>query len=243
MVRSGRKAATLDLLSRNKPATQATELPPAEAAVAEEAGPEQLLAEARRILPMDRDKAMDYAWQAANRSYLPAMEFLATEMKHPAAQCALGRMYLSGARINERKELDPAGAELLPKDQTRGAALLKESADAGYPNGNLQMAVCYHHGKGVPQDAQMALHYYKRAQACHTKGIQTAAGKGIAELNQGDGANQSSMTVSELAARMGVRPFKLMAELLPMGVFANLSTILDKDQILALCEKHGITLD
>ena len=38
---------------------------------------------------------------------------------------------------------------------------------------------------------------------------------------------------------MGIKPFKLIAELLPMGVFANPSTTLDSDQVAALCEKHG----
>lgn len=224
------KAIKLDMLSSKKPATQT-------------AGPEQSLAEARRLLPDDRAKAMDCAWQAANQSYLPAIEFLATEMKHPAAQCALGRMYLSGARLNERKELDPAGQQLLPKDQERGAALLKESADAGYPNGNLQVAMCYHHGRGVPQDAEKAMYYYRRARACHTKGIQSTAAKGVFELRLGDGANPAGMTLSELASRMGIRPCKLIAELLPMGVFAAPTTILDTSQIIALCQKHGLTLE
>lgn len=50
---------------------------------------------------------------------------------------------------------------------------------------------------------------------------------------------KAPISVSELASLMGLKPFKLIAELLPMGVFANPSTMLDNDQISALCEKHG----
>lgn len=50
---------------------------------------------------------------------------------------------------------------------------------------------------------------------------------------------KAPISVSDLAVLMGLKPFKLIAELLPMGVFANPSTMLDNDQISALCEKHG----
>ena len=50
---------------------------------------------------------------------------------------------------------------------------------------------------------------------------------------------KAPVSVSELASLMGLKPFKLIAELMPMGVFANPGTMLDNDQISALCEKHG----
>ena len=50
---------------------------------------------------------------------------------------------------------------------------------------------------------------------------------------------KAPVSVADLAALMGLKPFKLIAELLPMGVFANPSTLLDSDQLAALCEKHG----
>ncbi len=50
---------------------------------------------------------------------------------------------------------------------------------------------------------------------------------------------KSPISVADLAAMMSLKPFKLIAELLPMGVFANPSTLLEGDQIAALCEKHG----
>ncbi len=54
---------------------------------------------------------------------------------------------------------------------------------------------------------------------------------------------KAPVSVAELAAKMGIKPFKLIAELLPMGVFANPATSLDTDQVAALCEKHGFTYE
>ena len=51
------------------------------------------------------------------------------------------------------------------------------------------------------------------------------------------------VSVAELAAQMNLKPFKLIAELLPMGVFANPTTTLDSDQVAALCEKHGFAFE
>ncbi len=50
---------------------------------------------------------------------------------------------------------------------------------------------------------------------------------------------KAPISVADLATLMGMKPFKLIAELLPMGVFANPGTTLDSDQVAALCEKHG----
>ena len=54
---------------------------------------------------------------------------------------------------------------------------------------------------------------------------------------------KAPISVADLAALMGLKPFKLIAELLPMGVFANPSTLLDSDQLAALCEKHGFAYE
>ena len=54
---------------------------------------------------------------------------------------------------------------------------------------------------------------------------------------------KAPISVADLAAAMGLKPFKLIAELLPMGVFANPATVLDNDQVAALCEKHGLTFE
>ncbi len=51
------------------------------------------------------------------------------------------------------------------------------------------------------------------------------------------------VSVAELAAAMNLKPFKLIAELMPMGVFANPTTSLDSDQVAALCEKHGYSFE
>ncbi len=52
---------------------------------------------------------------------------------------------------------------------------------------------------------------------------------------------KAPVSVADLAVMMSLKPFKLIAELLPMGVFANPATLLETDQIAALCEKHGYT--
>ena len=54
---------------------------------------------------------------------------------------------------------------------------------------------------------------------------------------------KAPISVADLAALMSLKPFKLIAELLPMGVFANPATVLDSDQVAALCEKHGFTFE
>ena len=54
---------------------------------------------------------------------------------------------------------------------------------------------------------------------------------------------KAPVSVADLAALMGLKPFKLIAELLPMGVYANPATLLDSDQVAALCEKHGFAYE
>lgn len=54
---------------------------------------------------------------------------------------------------------------------------------------------------------------------------------------------KAPISVADLATLMNMKPFKLIAELLPMGVFANPSTTLDSDHVAALCEKHGFTYE
>ena len=54
---------------------------------------------------------------------------------------------------------------------------------------------------------------------------------------------KAPVSVAELANQMNLKPFKLIAELMPMGVFANPDTALDNDQVAALCEKHGFAYE
>ena len=54
---------------------------------------------------------------------------------------------------------------------------------------------------------------------------------------------KAPVPVAELSALMGMKPFKLIAELVRMGVFANPDTLLDSDQVAALCEKHGFAYE
>ncbi len=52
---------------------------------------------------------------------------------------------------------------------------------------------------------------------------------------------KAPVSVADLAGMMALKPFMLIKDLLPMGVFANPTTLLESDQIAALCEKHGYT--
>lgn len=54
---------------------------------------------------------------------------------------------------------------------------------------------------------------------------------------------KAPVSVADLAANMGIKPFMLIKDLLPMGVFANPTTTLDNDQVAALCEKHGFSYE
>ncbi|MBE6418921.1 MAG: translation initiation factor IF-2 [Akkermansiaceae bacterium] len=54
---------------------------------------------------------------------------------------------------------------------------------------------------------------------------------------------KAPVSVADLAANMGIKPFMLIKDLLPMGVFANPTTTLDNDQVAALCEKHGFIFE
>ena len=51
------------------------------------------------------------------------------------------------------------------------------------------------------------------------------------------------ITVADFSVILGLKPFKIIADLLPMGVFASPSTMLDADQMANLCEKHGFTYE
>ncbi len=51
------------------------------------------------------------------------------------------------------------------------------------------------------------------------------------------------VTVSELAAKMGVKPFHLIKDLLKMDIFANPGTVLDADAVGSLCDLHGFIFE
>lgn len=196
-----------------------------------------LLQEAREQFEMNNlDVASEKAWTAANRQYFPALQFLACEIKNPAACCALGRAYQNGVRLNRNDVQDPNGEKQIPPNLELGFSYLKKSADAKYDNGRLQTAICYHHGKGVEKDLSKAESYYKEAAKCHLPGIAGAAAKGLVELYVG-AVPTSGLTVEELAKRFGSSPFKLIAALLPMGIYANPATILAPQQALELIYK------
>ncbi len=54
---------------------------------------------------------------------------------------------------------------------------------------------------------------------------------------------KAPISVADLSVIMGLKPFKIIADLLPMGVFANPDSILDSEQLAAVCEKHGFAYE
>lgn len=52
-------------------------------------------------------------------------------------------------------------------------------------------------------------------------------------------ALQEPVTPKVLASALGVKPFTIIKELMELGVFANISQALDKDQIAAVCRARG----
>ncbi len=54
---------------------------------------------------------------------------------------------------------------------------------------------------------------------------------------------KAPISVADLSVIMGIKPFKIIADLLPMGVFANPDSVLDAEQLGAICEKHGFAYE
>ncbi len=54
---------------------------------------------------------------------------------------------------------------------------------------------------------------------------------------------KAPISVADLSVIMGLKPFKIIADLLPMGVFANPDSILDAEQLAGVCEKHGFAYE
>ncbi|MFI3242797.1 MAG: translation initiation factor IF-2 [Akkermansia sp.] len=54
---------------------------------------------------------------------------------------------------------------------------------------------------------------------------------------------KAPISVADLSVIMGIKPFKIIADLLPMGVFANPASVLDAEQLAAICEKHGFAYE
>ncbi len=80
--------------------------------------------------------------------------------------------------------------------------------------------------------------------AAQPKAKSTPAPQKPAAVPAGGAINvKAPVSVADLAANMGIKPFMLIKDLLPMGVFANPTTTLDNDQVAALCEKHGFTYE
>ena len=98
--------------------------------------------------------------------------------------------------------------------------------------------------KTVPAAAEKAAKPASPAPKPAAAPVAAPAPAAAAPANDGKVMNiKAPISVADLAALMGMKPFKLIAELMPMGVFANPGTTLDSDQVAALCEKHGFTYE
>lgn len=54
---------------------------------------------------------------------------------------------------------------------------------------------------------------------------------------------KSPIMIESLAERMGLKPFKLIADLIEFGVFANAKGSIEPDIAAQVCEKHGFTFE
>ncbi len=130
-----------------------------------------------------------------------------------------------------KAEATPVTRKAAPKEQ----APKKEALDLLAPRKNVRKPA------PVPVDAPAPAPEPKPAPAPKAEPAPAPAAPAAEE---GKVMNiKAPISVADLATLMGMKPFKLIAELLPMGVFANPGTTLDSDQVAALCEKHGFTYE
>ena len=51
------------------------------------------------------------------------------------------------------------------------------------------------------------------------------------------------IVVRELAVHLGLKPFQLNKDLIEMNIFPSANQVLEQDVVMALCKKHGYTLE
>lgn len=90
----------------------------------------------------------------------------------------------------------------------------------------------------------------KEAPVSDTKPAETASPASGAESDSAEVTAPGGVinlkppiSVSELAQRMGIKPFHLIKDLLSMDVFANPSTVLDAETVGNLCDIHGFIFE
>lgn len=196
-----------------------------------------LLNEAVALLSVNREEAVEKAWQAANKNNMLALKFLAEKVNHAAALCAWGRFLIQGGRLNAAGEVDSHGQTVIRPNLEDGFRCLLQSADLGYPNGALQTAECYRRGIGTPVDRKRAEIYYKKAAACKTTGIRHAAFKGLLALDFRVDNMLDVISLSRLASMIQVRPFQIISWLLGEGIFAHPETNLTAEEAWKVVEK------
>lgn len=196
-----------------------------------------LLNEAVALLSVNREEAVEKAWQAANKNNMLALKFLAEKVNHAAALCAWGRFLIQGGRLNAAGEVDSHGQTVIRPNLEEGFRCLLQSADLGYPNGALQTAECYRRGIGTPVDRKRAEIYYKKAVACKTTGIRHAAFKGLLALAFRVDNMLDVISLSRLASMIQVRPFQIISWLLGEGIFAHPETNLTAEEAWKVVEK------
>ncbi|WP_227429579.1 tetratricopeptide repeat protein [Psychrobacter sp. I-STPA6b] len=70
----------------------------------------------------------------------------------------------------------------LEKAQQLAFSLYQETAKRGWADGILQVASCYHHGRGVAQDSKTALQWYRQALQAHVE--QSLSAMTIADIRE-----------------------------------------------------------
>jgi len=54
---------------------------------------------------------------------------------------------------------------------------------------------------------------------------------------------KTSITVRDLAPLLGIKPFQLIAELMSLQIFANITQTIELDTVAKLCDRHGFVLE
>ncbi len=159
---------------------------------------------------------------------------------------------LLGGTKKKKPAQQPAAA---PQQKTASAAAAPSRKSASQPTKKAALDLLNPQRKksAAPQQAPAAAKQApaKQAPAKTAPAAAPAPAPAPAKAEQAPAATTGDkvinvkppVSVAELATQMNLKPFKLIADLLPMGVFANPSTSLDSDQVAALCEKHGFAFE
>ena len=119
-------------------------------------------------------------------------------------------------------------------DAGRGRGDQRQQGRPGFQAGRGQQ---FQSGRG-PQQAQPG-----RGGAAAAPGKKPGADKSELRADAPTIAFKSPITVRELAEKLGCKPFQLIADLMGMGVFANVNQLLEESVAIRICAKHGFRFE